>query len=84
MSAINFVLFVTLLTFAIGLGVATIIWGINRILSPKDHASQHHLGSELHQILSEYRKIQRQANERTPAQEDLGNKELYAYHHGKN
>lgn len=81
MSIINFVLFVTSLSFAIGLGVATIIWGINKIFSPRHDPNVHE--SKLHQIVSEYRKLQRQA-EGNEAQEDLTNKELYAYHHGKN
>jgi uncharacterized membrane protein YgaE (UPF0421/DUF939 family) len=84
MNVTNFVLFITLLTFVIGLGVATVIWGINWLFSPKDHTRQHHQEKELHQILTEYRKMQKQSNESTLAQEDLANKELYAYHHGKN
>lgn len=85
MSVVNFVLFVTLLTFIIGLSVAAIIWGINRMFSPADHPDQDHHENKLHQIISEYRKMQRQAEgNNVSVEDDFTNKELYAYHHGKN
>lgn len=83
MSIFSFVLLVASLTFAIGLGVAAIIWGMNRIFSPKDETGIPSYKENLKQIITAYKKLKKLAEPNYPPQDCRDNKELYNYHYGK-
>lgn len=82
MSTFSFVLLVASLTFAVGLGVAAIIWGINRIFSP-DQGSIFPFKNDLKQVITAYKKLKKLAEPNDPSQDYSDNKELYNYHYGK-
>jgi len=79
MNIINFVLIVVALTFAIGLSVAAIIWGLNQGLSSDSLSSE----SDLSQIMAAFRKVKYPLG-KPEVNDDPENTELYIYHHGKN
>jgi hypothetical protein len=83
MSTLSFVLLVALLTFAIGLGVAAIIWVINLILSPEDQDCILLFKDELKQVITAYNKLRKLTEPNNPSLNYSDNKELYNYHHGK-
>ena len=91
MNAIYFVSVVAILAFATGLFVATIIWGINWVLKPKSNTISMSLENLVHLILNpklfnEYQKTRRasEPNYQNMTKEDLTNKEIYTFYHGKN
>jgi hypothetical protein len=86
MNIIYFVLLVVSLTFAIGLSVAAIIWGINWLLSPDDQAHAiFKKNNNLSQVLAAIREMKKLSEKPDDSnQEYQENQELYSYHYGKN
>jgi len=88
MNASYFVLVAAALTFATGFFVATIIWGIKLILTPKEvkvHSKSVHL---LHifstkDLNSEFATSAGASKSSLSYSDKVSNRELYQYHHGK-
>lgn len=89
MNTIVFVAFVALMTFATGLGVASIIWGINFIFSPRtDQGNNSGFKQRLRSLfdkkaIREYHEEMLKFSGNGRSEEDVKNDKLYAYYHEK-
>jgi hypothetical protein len=89
MSTFHFISLVVFITFATGFMVAAIIWGINHVFSLDIHRVEIILVSFFNRIFNNriikgYKKILDQNYKSDSQKEDLENRELYTYYHGKN
>jgi len=90
MNATYFVLVAALLTFATGFIVASIIWSIKWLLTPREERvksseSVHFLHIFLRRDLSRKFALQNYGNKSDlPIDESAVNNELYQYHYGSN
>jgi hypothetical protein len=79
MNASYFVLVAAVLTFATGFFVASIVWGIKWLLSPKEDW----ISSTSVQLLHIFSPRGFGASHNTSFTDDTVNKELFGYYHGK-
>ena len=88
MNASYFVLVAAVLTFATGFFVASIVWSIKWLLSPKEDKLTDIKSIQLLHIFSipdmKSFGLDSKYVKRNPMIQDLGNKELYLFNHGRN
>jgi len=88
MNASYFVLVAAVLTFATGFFVASIVWSIKWLLSPKEDRLMALKSIQLLHIFSipdmKSFGLDSKNVKRNPMIQDLGNKELYLFNHGRN
>lgn len=87
MNSSYFVLVAALLSFATGFFVAAIIWAIKWALIPREEKLMSEKSIQFLHIFSRrdyLRSFSVKRNDQVPSIDELLNKELYQYYHGKN